>query len=574
MKLRNSKGIRLIIKYMDIPIVTMIAVCLFLLIQTISEMLEIWAIQDILDGISNGLQGINRGLNLAVCATVIEVLMIAFVDLLTGWMVAKGLLLLRKKLSDKLSKCSFLSIITLGTGEILSRTQEDLDRSAQFSKQMLGNIIYGSILLLVSITLSFWLNWKMAVICILLVPIVLLISTVASKRMEKTAKITREESGRQSQLIQECIWQIPTTKAYVSEKQWERRLNESMDILLSKKQEQSKTIALYEPIISVMRFLPQSIILFYGGYLLLNKEISIGNLMLFTILFGYISNGLASIPQWIAYYRNTSASSERVQELFNLEENKGEDVIAIDDKYQIDFEGVCFAYENDKFQIKDINLKILNNMNVAIVGESGSGKSTLLKLICGIYRPMKGHALVYGFDLQKCRPEKIYEKTSIILQDTFLFPGTIYENLTMGEVGLTKSEVIEACKKSYIYDWIQTLPNGLDTKISEFASNISGGQKQRIGLARAILKSTNLWLLDEPTSSLDFETSQKFIYELNEIAKDCTTILVTHQIPLVTDYDLIVYMENGQIADIGTHNYLFSQNDNYRTMFENQLISN
>lgn len=284
--------------------------------------------------------------------------------------------------------------------------------------------------------------------------------------------------------------------------------------------------------------------------------------MLFTIFFGYIANGLMGIPNWISELRKYSGYKKRVNEALALPSDVGEEQPQKEGK-GILLQGASFSYGKDKFFLKGISANIRQGMHVAVIGESGCGKSTFLKLLAGLYRPQEGKATVLGYDLLRCKNEQLFSHMALILQDTYLFPGTIRENLVIGCGAISDEEIREACIKAKLWDWILTLPQGLQTVLVEFSSNISGGQRQRIGIARAILRGADLWLIDEPTSALDSSTAMEVEENLREITKELTTVTVTHRLDRMDFYDLIFIMENGSIAEQGTHGELLRKSRTY-----------
>lgn len=530
------------------------------------------SIREVIDSISLGISTIKKATIWALEAAFMEVVIASLAGLHMNQMMAYGLKNMREALAKRILSCDYTSLNSMGTGEISSRIQEDMKTTTQFLKEFLKDILYGVIQLSLAISFALWIDWGMALISILLVPATLSISMICSKWMGKSVKDNREAAGKFNQFIQEFIWQIPIIKAFVAEKRWEEQIYANTDRFFHWGQKQLQTEMFFEPVIQLVNLLSQLCLLTFGGVLMLKGHLTPGELMIFTILQGYITKGLSNIPRWVGKYRVATISAQRMVELLELRELFWEKVSPINGALAVFFDRVNFSYGINRFKIENICLNLTKKRRMAIVGESGSGKSTLLKLIAGLCKPSGGFAYVLNYDLTRCAPEQIFCQSAIIFQETFLFPGTIYENLVIGNSKLNSEDVINACKAARIYDWIQNLPDGLETELSEFSTNISGGQKQRLGLARAILRKAPLWLLDEPTSALDAETGKQFMQELEILTKECTTILVTHQIQHIMDYDTIVYMENGRILGVGTHSQLLEKSKSYRLMFERQML--
>ncbi len=485
---------------------------------------------------------------------------------ISGWVIGKmavnGKERIQLCLAERLLRCSYDSYSEMGTGEWQTRLHSDSLQCVEYVKYLFQTVIYGVIFLIGPLCIAFIVSWPMALLSLLMVPVVLFCSAKFSTSIGNASEEIQNLNGKINQIFQEYIWQIPANKAYSVQKEWTGHIHETLEDVYQSKRKLLKAQIIYEPFLSFVQMMPQIIIMSAGGIFLLNGLITAGDLMLFTIFFGYIANGLMGIPNWISELRKYSGYKKRVNEALALPSDVGEEQPQKEGK-GILLQGASFSYGKDKFFLKGISANIRQGMHVAVIGESGCGKSTFLKLLAGLYRPQEGKATVLGYDLLRCKNEQLFSHMALILQDTYLFPGTIRENLVIGCGAISDEEIREACIKAKLWDWILTLPQGLQTVLVEFSSNISGGQRQRIGIARAILRGADLWLIDEPTSALDSSTAMEVEENLREITKELTTVTVTHRLDRMDFYDLIFIMENGSIAEQGTHGELLRKSRTY-----------
>ena len=235
--------------------------------------------------------------------------------------------------------------------------------------------------------------------------------------------------------------------------------------------------------------------------------------------------------------------------------------------YAIEFDNIKFAYKEGENVLNDVSFKIKEGENIAIVGSSGGGKTTIFRLLCGLYHASAGTYKLYGMDINEWNIESARENMALVSQDTFLFPGTIEENIRYGNTNATHNEVVNACKDARIHDFIEGLADGYETVISEGGSQLSGGQRQRIAIARAILKNTPILLLDEPTSAIDEGTEQLIQDALDRLCKGKTSITIAHRLSTIKDADRIIVLQHGRIVEAGTHKQLLDMGGVYAGMY-------
>lgn len=556
---------REIYKIIGVSVSSLIGLFFLLVLQSGFDIMETWMIRMLMDVAQKNQEIIGMCLGLFFL-----ILAEGSAGAVVGWIIGRMMITGRKSiqfyLANKLLDCSYSTLSEIGVGEILTRLQVDSRQCVESIRYVLQTVVYGSILLIGPILVCFFISWQLTLLSMLMVPIIFVLSIKFSKKIGSASEVLQKQEGKANQIFQEFIWQIPTSKAYSAAEEWNRHLEQTFNKLHQAKNGKVVSQLLYEPFLNIVQLLPQIIIISAGGCLLIQRKITVGDLMLFTIFLGYISNGMIGIPQWIAELRQFYGHGKRVLELMELSPLSGKEIEKKEGS-DIRLKEIQFCYSDKKIVLDNVTVTIKKGMHVAIVGKSGCGKTTLLKILSGLQKPQKGEASVLGYDLLQCQPEQLFSHLALILQDTYLFPGTIRENLTAGKERISSEQLEKICKKARIWDWISSLPNGIDTMLAEFSSNISGGQKQRIGIARAILRNAELWLIDEPTSSLDSLTAREIMDNLKEITENKTTVTVTHDLQNMERYDLILVMEKGTVVESGTHEELIKKEGLYTNLY-------
>lgn len=556
-------------KQLDVPKVLFIVLPVIIFIRCGADTSQLWSLQRMMDALqANDSAGVLAYLPFVLVAIVLETGMGILSGMLVSYGVFKGAEKVRTMIAKKLVTCDYLTLLKKNMGQLMTRIFRDGDVSFKLPSVFFNNVLYSSILLLFSLVLAFYANWFMAILCIVMIPPIVGLSSVLSKKIRAAAAAAKTSDDNASLWYQEMLEQIPVTMSFHTETQWVKKINEESEKQTQASERQIRAESGYQPFLMLARFLPQDFILIIGAWLVSQQKMTLGTLFLFESLYEFISNGLSDIPDWIAKLKVTDVSVDRVQELLDLPMPAK---VAADGsplaQEQIALAQVQFRYPDSSFQIDELSLTIPEGARVALVGESGSGKSSLLKLVAGLIRPNSGSEDVLGYDPSHGENEQFYRQLAFLMQDTFLFPGTIAENLQLGDDSLSEEELWTACEKAHIKDWICTLPDGLQTDLKQFAANISGGQKQRLGIARAILKKPKLWLLDEPTSSLDRDTGIQITRELQTTLAGSTSIMATHQLYEMEAYDRIYYMEQGKICESGSHQDLMHENGGYARLY-------
>ena len=313
-----------------------------------------------------------------------------------------------------------------------------------------------------------------------------------------------------------------------------------------------------------------------GGFLVINNQIQIGDMQSFIQYVRQFTQPISQLAQISNMFQSMVAAAERVFEVLEEKEEdvtNGKEISHEEIKGNVDFEHVHFGYSEDKIIINDFNCKVEPGQTVAIVGPTGAGKTTMIKLLMRFYDVNQGAILVDGHDLREFNRYNLRENFGMVLQDTWLFKGTIMENIRYGRIDATDEEVIEAAKAAHAHHFIKTLPDGYNMEINEDASNVSQGQKQLLTIARAILADRKILILDEATSSVDTRTEIRIQKAMDNLMKGRTSFVIAHRLSTIKDADVILVMKDGDIIEQGNHESLLNKNGFYAELYNSQFES-
>ena len=412
---------------------------------------------------------------------------------------------------------------------------------------------------------------------ITLVPLIFygIIVFIFKKSIEKINRETMESNASLTSYLVQSLTGIETIKAFNAEREVNAE-TEKRFIKLIKAVFKNGFINNFQ--VSLKGFVKgifSIVILWIGTLQVLNGKISFGELLTFNALLVYFLDPIENIINLQPTVQTAIVAAERLSEILDLsleksvDENKKIDPETL--KGDIEFKDLDFRYGTRGLILKNINLKVKSGEKIALVGESGSGKTTLAKLLMNFYQCEKGELLINGYNIKDINVESLRDKTAYISQETFLFNGTIIENLSLGNPYLTYEEIIEACKKAQIHDYINSIPLRYNTLVEENGSNFSGGQKQRLSIARAILRKPEILIMDEATSNLDSITERAIEKTISEFSKDITTVIIAHRLSTIMRCANIYILEKGEIIERGSHMELIKQKGKYFKLWREQL---
>ena len=412
---------------------------------------------------------------------------------------------------------------------------------------------------------------------ITIIPIVLyiIIVWVFNKPLEEVNRSVMEDNAKLTSYLVESLNGVETIKAFNAEGEVNLETEKRFISLIKSVFKNGFINNLHGSIKGSVKAIFAIVILWVGTYEVLKGSMSIGQLISFNALLAYFLDPIENIINLQPQLQTAVVAGERLGEILDLELEK-----SIDEEKKIkpqsllgniEFKDVDFRYGTRKLILKDINMNINPGERIALVGESGSGKTTLAKLLMNFYQCEKGEILINTYNIKDINIENLRDKIAYISQETFLFNGTIKENLSLGNPYITYEEIIEACKRAQIHDFINSLPLRYNTLVEENGSNFSGGQKQRLSIARAILKKPQILIMDEATSSLDSITERAIENTMNEFSEGITTIIIAHRLSTIRRCNTIYVLDKGEIIERGSHDELINIKGRYYNLWKDQL---
>lgn len=481
---------------------------------------------------------------------------------------------LRSKLSQKINRLPMKFFDGKTHGEVLSVITNDIDTLTQCLNQSITTIITGVASIIGITIMMISINLTMTVACILIIPICSLILGKIVKKSQKYFSMQQEYLGHLNGHVEEIYSGHDIVKSFNGEDMAIdefKTLNGTLYDSAWKSQFLSTAV---HPIMQFIGNLGYVIVSILGGYMVILDKIEVGEIQSFTQYVKNFTQEINQLSQVMNNIQSAIAASERVFEFLETEEEKDDvsEVLDIDNiKGNIEFQHVNFGYSKDKIIIKDFSTKVKKGQKIAIVGPTGAGKTTIVKLLLRFYELTGGKILVDGKDITDFDRHQMRSLFGMVLQDTWLFNGTINDNVRYGKLEATEQEVIEACKTASVDHFIKTLPDGYDMFLNEDADNISGGQKQLLTIARVILANPKILILDEATSSVDTRTEILIQNAMDRLMEGRTSFIIAHRLSTIKNADLILVMNDGDIVEQGNHEELLKKDGFYANLYNSQF---
>lgn len=460
-------------------------------------------------------------------------------------------------------------------GDIMARLSGD---SATLGR--IGFIIFDmfkEFLTVVALTFRmFQVDFILALIALIVMPLMIRVVKKYTKKIRKSGRIRQDTSGAVASFIQETLSGVFVIKAFNNSDDMVERYKEiSMDEF-QKSYRSTKIKAKVSPINEVITTIMVLLVASYGGYqILVAKTMSAGDLISFVTALGLMSQPLKRLVNKNNDLQEALPSADRVIEILDVpvEQDHYGDEKELNGKIEtMSFNNVSFHYDDSpELILKNINLDVKAGEVVAFVGKSGSGKTTLVNLIPRFFEVSEGNIEVNGINIKNLSLKKYRDYIGVVPQESFLFSGTVYDNIAFGKAGVTEEDIVKAAKMANAYDFIMELPNQFKTEVGERGTMLSGGQKQRIAIARALIQNPEIMILDEATSALDTESERLVQDALDKLMVNRTTFVIAHRLSTIINADKIVVMENGEIKEVGNHQELLKLNGLYRHLYEIQF---
>ncbi len=588
-KAKDFKGtLKKLVNYMKKYHFAMIVVIIFTIGSTVFNIVGPKvlgkATTEIFNGLTSKIQG-GEGINFDKIALILLLLIGLYVlsaifGYIQGFIMTgisqKISFQMRKEISVKMNKIPMNYYDTKTYGEILSRITNDVDTLGMSLNQTLTQLI-SSVATIIGITIMMLtISPLMTLIAILLLPVSAILIGFVIKHSQKYFKSQQEYLGHVNGQVEEVFGGHNVVKLFNREEASIKEFQKTNDVLYDSAWKSQFFSGMMQPIMGFVGNVGYVAVAVVGGYLNIKKVIEVGDIQSFIQYVRQFTQPIAQIAQVSNMLQSTIAAAERVFEFLEEEEEEQfakehQDVSVRDLEGNVEFKNVRFGYSFDKIIIGDFSAKIKEGQKIAIVGPTGAGKTTMVKLLMRFYDVTSGEIKIDGYNITDFDRSELREAFGMVLQDTWLFKGSIMENIRYGRLDATDEEVIEAAKAAHAHHYIQTLPGGYDMELNEDATNVSQGQKQLLTIARAILADNKILILDEATSSVDTRTEVRIQKAMDNLMKGRTSFVIAHRLSTIKDADLILVMKDGDIIEQGNHEELIMQEGFYAQLYNSQF---
>ena len=478
---------------------------------------------------------------------------------------------LRVRMSEKIARIPIKVVDSTPNGEFISRMTNDVSIMGGSIHDIFGVIINGVIHLVMISIIIFTDEPLMALAVMVFVPLSLVISAILASKSEKYFDDSRAESGKLYSICEENLACFDAVKIFSIEKSQNKKYGEVTKKYAHYSAKSFFASGLVSPIVGLINNFSYVVICVIGAYLVINGRVSVGSLVEFIMYTKLFAGPLESIANGMSTIQSTIASARRVYEYLDGEEMKESDPCQIKKvQGKVEFVDVSFSYTEDKPLIENFNLQVKPGEKVAIVGPTGGGKTTIVNILMRFYDSKSGKVLVDGKDITTISREDVRRMFGMVLQDTMLFSGSVYDNIAYGKEGATREEVMEAARRAHIDTFIDALPNGYDTEINEDSTNVSAGQKQLLTIARAYLSDRPILILDEATSNVDTRTELLIQRTMDELMRGRTAFVIAHRLSTIENADVILVIDNGHIVEQGKHKELLLKDGLYAKIYNSQ----
>lgn len=481
---------------------------------------------------------------------------------------------LRKEISEKINRMPMKYFESRTYGEVLSRITNDIDTLGMGLNQSITQIITSVATLIGVLVMMLSISPLMTLIALIILPVSVSLISIVVKKSQKYFKTQQEYLGHINGQVEETYGGHLVIKSFNKEKETISKFNETNKVLYDSAWKSQFLSGMMQPIMMFVGNLGYALVALTGGMLAIEGIITIGDIQAFIQYVKNFTQPIQQIAQVANQVQSMAAAAERVFELLDEEEEEqtAENPVILD-KIQgsVEFKDVRFGYKEGQIIINDFNAKVKPGQKIAIVGPTGAGKTTVVKLLMRFYDVNSGEILLDGHNIKDFNRHDLRDAFGMVLQDTWLFKGTIMENIRYGRLDATDEEVIEAAKAAHAHHFIQTLPGGYNMELNEEAGNISQGQKQLLTIARAILADNRVLILDEATSSVDTRTEIRIQKAMDNLMEGRTSFIIAHRLSTIRDADLILVMKDGDIIEQGNHEELLKKNGFYADLYNSQF---
>ena len=574
-------SIKKIIKY-NRPFIVLIIIALIL--SFAASILSIVG-PDKLKDITNTIQeGIMTGIDLEKIKNIGLLLAImygfsAIFNYLQGFIMTivnnKFQLMMRSDIDKKINRLPLSYFDKTTVGDILSRITNDVDTIGWTMNQSLSGLVSSLTTLLGALFMMFYTNWILALISIFSSLFGFMFVAIILVKSQKYFNEVQDSLGDMNGHIEEVFSSHNIIKVYNAEEETNKEFDKINKRLFENGRKSQFLSGLMHPLMGFIGNFGYVLVCVVGAILVINNTISFGVIVAFMIYIRLFTQPLMNIAQSLTGFQSAAAAGERVFEFLEEKEmddesNLKEKLEINDAKGNIEFKNVSFGYNSDKLIIKNFNAKIPCNSKIAIVGPTGAGKTTIVNLLMKFYNINSGDIIIDGHSINELTRENVHELFNMVLQDTWIFNGTIKENIKYNKKHITDDEIITACKNVGLHHFIKTLPKGYDTIISD-VDTLSSGEKQLLTIARAMISDKPYLILDEATSNVDTRTEELVARAMDKLAKDKTSFIIAHRLSTIKNADMILVINNGNIVEQGNHEELLKKKGFYADLYNSQF---
>ena len=459
------------------------------------------------------------------------------------------------------------------TGNLMSRITHDVSRLRDFIASGIQEIAGDSLTILYMCGIMFYFNWKLALWTLIPIPCLIFFTIFFGKKMSKVYHVLWKRYANISTILASTIPGVRVVKAFARERYEINRFSDMTHQVFTGEMNAAKLGTLYRPIMEFITYSGSILIWLIGGWQIFQNEITLGTLFMFQSYMMQFFRPVFTLCQMNERFIRAGTSAERVFEIMDTPPSVADksDAVALRNiRGAVEFRNVYFSYDSEKNALNGVNFTVEPGEMIGLVGHSGAGKSTLINLITRFYDPNDGEIMIDGYDSRDIQVKALRQQVGVVLQDPFLFQGTVAENIGYSKPGASRMEIIAAAKAANAHGFILKFPDGYDTMVGERGARVSGGERQRISIARAILKNPRVLILDEATSSVDTETESKIQEALERLIQGRTVFAIAHRLSTLKYADRLVVLKNGEVDEIGTHEELIAKDGTYAGLCEKQ----
>lgn len=587
-KAHDFKGtIKKLIDYLSVYKVSIIVVFLFAaasaLFAIVGPKILGKATTKLFEGIMNKITGTGNGIDFNYIGRIIVLLIGLYVisslfGYIQGWVMSsvsmKVSYRMRKEISEKINRMPLKYFEGTNHGEVLSRVTNDVDTVSQTLNQSLTQIITSVTTVIGILAMMFSISWQMTLVALCILPMSMLLIIFVVKKSQKYFKQQQEYLGHVNGHVEEMYGGHLVMKAFNGEKKSIEKFDGLNNKLYGVAWKSQFLSGMMMPVMTFVGNIGYVAVSVLGGWLVIKKTIEVGDIQAFIQYVRQFTQPIAQIANISNVLQQTAASAERVFEFLAEDEEVLETTnpVKLDEVHgSVEFKNVHFGYDPEKTIINDFSAVVKPGQKVAIVGPTGAGKTTMVKLLMRFYDVNAGAIFIDNHDLREFERNDLRSIFGMVLQDTWLYNGTIMENIRYGRLDATDEEVKAAAKAAHVHGFVKTLPDGYNMVLNEEASNVSQGQKQLLTIARAILADPKILILDEATSSVDTRTEIQIQKAMNNLMKDRTSFIIAHRLSTIRDADLILVMNHGDIVEQGNHKELLATGGFYANLYNSQF---